>query len=247
MITPRRKPQTSIIIITWNQKKLLKKSLPLIFNQTFRDFEVIVVDSGSTDNSLDLLSKYRLKVIQYQGKVGEEFSYSRAFNLGAKKAQGEYVVRLSGDAIPQNRQWLAELLKPLSDPIVAGVYSRQIYHRKSSIYHKFLCFIDFSRFHCLFEKLACRTMFWGASCALRKKVWQKIPFNEKFPHTEDVAWALEVAKKGYRTVYAPQSGVNHSHDESLKKILTKKRFWEGLWLNAKIYFKGVAFCLTRHC
>ena len=217
----------------------------MINNQEYKDFEVIIVDSGSTDGTLELVKKYPVKIIHYQGPVGDKFNYAKALNLGAKEAKGEYLVRLSAHTFPCSRNWLREILKPFSDPLVAGTYSRQIHSPKSGLYHKLLCFLDFSRFHGLFEKLACYTMFWAASCAIRKKVWQKIPFDEKLGHTEDVAWALAVAKGGYKTVYVPKSVVRHSHYRSLGEIMKRRKFWRALRINTKVYLSGVGFCFSK--
>jgi rhamnosyltransferase len=241
----KRGPETSIIIPILNEREALKRNLTLIDNQNYKDFEIIVVDSGSTDGTLDLAKKYPVKIIHYQGPVGDKFNYAKALNLGGREAEGKYLVRLSAHAFPYNRNWLNELLGPFFDPLVAGTYSRQIHSPKSGLYHKFLCFLDFSRFHGLFEKLACYTMFYAASCAIRRGVWQEIPFDEKLGHTEDVAWALAVAKKGYKIVYVPKSIVRHSHYKSLGEIMTKRKFWRSLWINTKVYLDGVGFCFSK--
>ncbi len=241
----KRKPEVSIIILSWNERKALEKNLALIFNQKYQDFEVIVVDSGSTDGTLELLKKYPARVIHYKGPVGNRFNYARALNLGAQEAKGEFLVRLSAHTLPYNRNWLGELLGPFFDPLVAGTYSRQIHSPKSGLYHKLLWFIGFSRFHWFFEKFACYTLFWASSCGIRKKVWQTIPFDEKIKQTEDPVWALAVAKRGYKTVYAPRSMVRHSHYESIGELIKKRKFWQALWINTKTYLDGVGFCFSK--
>jgi rhamnosyltransferase len=115
------KPQVSIIILTKNQKRFLKQSLPMIFTQTFKDFEVIIVDSGSIDGSLEIMENYPVKILKIKMVP---FNYAKAFNFGASKAKGDYLVRLSGDAIPANQYWLENLLKGLESKKVVGTYSR---------------------------------------------------------------------------------------------------------------------------
>lgn len=211
--------KASIIIITWNQKKFLEKSLPAIFNQTIKDFEVIAVDSDSTDGAIELMAKYSVKIIHYRDALGPVFNYARAFNMGAKEAKGKFLVRLSGDAIPANKFWLKNLLKPFSNSKIAGTYSKQIYNSSSDPVHKLLCFFVSSRFHSFFEKVACNLMFWGTSCAIRQDLWQKVPFDEKQKRMEDARWSLEVSKLGYKTVYVSSSMVYHTHQRGKKVIL----------------------------
>lgn len=240
-VASKRRPKASIIIITWNQRRFLEKSLPMIFDQIFKDFEAIAVDSGSTDGALELMRKYPIKIVHYKGSTGSGFNYARAFNLGAKEARGEFLVRLSGDAIPANKFWLVNLLKPFSDPKVAGSYSRQLYSFSADWDQRLLGFFVFSRFHSFFEKTACGLMFWGASCALRRDLWQKVPFDEIQKRMEDACWSLKVNRLGYKTVYVPFSIVKHTHKRSFLK--TGRLFLSTLKSISVLYFKALAWTL----
>lgn len=205
--------KTSIIIITRNQKEYLEQSLPMIFDQTIKEIEVIVVDSGSTDGALEFLRHYPVKVIHYSGPTGKDFNYPRAFNLGAEAAKGEFLVRLSGDVIPANQFWLENLLEPLETSLeVVGVYSRQAYEPWADWSHRLLCFCCFSQYRRIFKKISLNLMFWGAACALRKELYQKMPFDyENYRIAEDCRWSVEVNKLGFKTIYASDSLVFHNH------------------------------------
>ena len=82
----------SIIIPVYNVEKYIERTLDSVFNQTFKDFEVIIVNDGSTDNSINLAKKYDVKVID---SVHVEVSEAR--NIGEKKATGEYLIFLDSD------------------------------------------------------------------------------------------------------------------------------------------------------
>ena len=103
----------------------LEKSLPILLEQAFSgDFEIIVVDSGSTDGALELIRRQAVRLVQIPA---ERFGYAYAYNNGMQFAQGEFLVRLSGDAVPMHQDWLTSLLKPFdSDPLLAAVWSRQV-------------------------------------------------------------------------------------------------------------------------
>lgn len=238
-----QKPEASIIIITRNQRGFLKRSLPAIFEQTLKDFEVIAVDSGSTDGALELMKKYPIEMVHYKGPVGPEFNYARVFNMGAKQAKGKFLVRLSGDAIPANKFWLANLLEPFLDSKIGGTYSKQIYTSSADPGQRLLYFFAFSRFHWFFEKVACNLMFWGTSCAIRRDLWQKIPFDEAQKRMEDARWSLEISKLGYKTVYAPSSIVYHTHQRGWRTIV--RVFWPGSVKFAFLYLKALYWTLRN--
>ncbi len=203
--------KVSIIIITYNQKAFLEKSLPIVFSQDYSDYEVVVVDSGSTDGSFELYKKYPIKVVKYIGSVGRNFNYATAFNLAVGNSTGDIYVRLSGDVIPVGDNWLEELITPFQDSGVAGVYSHQVHNKDSDLHHKLLSFFIFSPYREHFAKLAPGLMFWGASAAIRKSCYEEVPFSEKQRRGEDSLWSIEMAKRGYKTFYASKSQVIHNH------------------------------------
>lgn len=87
-----KKPKFSIIVPVYNTEKYLKRCLDSIKNQSFKDYEVIIVNDGSTDNSSDIISKYSYKVINQ-----ENLGLSMARNNGVKESSGEYLIFLDSD------------------------------------------------------------------------------------------------------------------------------------------------------
>ena len=87
----------SVIIPVYNCEKYIKKCIESILNQTYKDLEVIVIDDGSKDSSLNICNKlmkedYRLTVIHQENQ-----GVSSARNKGLENAQGEYIVFVDGD------------------------------------------------------------------------------------------------------------------------------------------------------
>lgn len=97
-------PKFSIVIPVYNVEKYLKRTLDSVFNQTYQDFEVIVVNDGCTDKSMNIAKKYKVKIIDNQ-RVG----VSEARNIGAKQASGEYLLFLDSDDY-----WDKELLEKIN-------------------------------------------------------------------------------------------------------------------------------------
>jgi len=100
-------PKFSIIIPVYNVEKYIKKCLDSIFNQSFKDFEVIVVNDGTKDNSMENVKKYDVKVINQ-----ENSGLSEARNTGVKSAKGEYIIFLDSDDFIEK-----DLLKEINDSL----------------------------------------------------------------------------------------------------------------------------------
>ena len=114
----------SIVIRTKNEAASIAETLGRIEDQDFSgSYEVVVVDSGSTDSTLQIVKKYEVKLIQIPQK---EFSYGRSLNVGADIAKGTYVVNLSAHAFPRDKGWLTNLIACFDEVDVAAVYGRQL-------------------------------------------------------------------------------------------------------------------------
>lgn len=200
------KPLVSIIIITRNQKEFMEQTLPMIFNQTFKDFETIIVDSSSTNGVLAVMKKYRVKILHYKGLTGKGFNHAKAFNFGAKKAKGKYLVRLSGDAVPADQNWLKHLVRCISKPKVAGTSSRYLHSHQAML-----------QFRLWFSPTINRYLrrgnihLAGASCAIKKRLWKQYPFNEEWGPGEDCEWGEVMKVNGFKIIPCWESKVYHGH------------------------------------
>jgi rhamnosyltransferase len=239
---------TSIVVRTKNEGKFLGKTLDLIRQQAYTPRpEIIVVDSGSTDDTLAIASRQDgLRIVKIPA---EEFTYARSLNTGFRASGGDVIVALSAHAFPRGEHWLERLVSHFSDPKVAGVYGRQLPHDDAwpSVKRDYLEFYgqqlriqtdpDNPNDHC----------FSNAASAIRRELWEKHPFDEKLPYCEDWEWARSMLMLGHRIVYEPDAAVYHSHNESLRvvyrrcqqemlarKLLYKQQFdrnfqWYRIW------------------
>jgi rhamnosyltransferase len=199
----------SIVIRTKNEEALLGLTLSKVFSQTLADIEVIVVDSGSTDRTLEIAQKFPVQIVEIRP---QDFTYGRALNVGYAKAQSNLVVSLSAHAIPLITDWLKLLLDHFEDPRVAGVWgeettsvSRQV---PPKIYRQDLStFLD-----------DVYIGFSNANGAVRRAIWQAHPFREDLPATEDKEWAYWALSAGYVIVKDSRALVLHNHRESILQI-----------------------------
>lgn len=225
-------PKVSIVIVTKNQKRFIEQSLPVIFGQTFKDLEVIIVDSGSTDGALEVMKKYPVKILNIRIKP---FNYAKAFNLGAKQVKGDFIVRLSGDAVPANKHWLENILQGLEDKRVAGAYSRYLFSIFSDLLYQFWFRPIFSVF-----RGGEKTSFAGASCVIKKERWQQYPFNEKWGPGDDWEWGEVMKRIGYKILYNEDSLVYHEHRTPIWKQLGNILQWLLFgWLGGLWKMKGI--------
>lgn len=112
----------SIIVRTKNEERWISQCLDSIFNQDYKDFEVIIVDNESTDKTIEKAKQFAIDKIV----ACSDYLPGKALNIGIKQASGEYVVCISGHCIPVNSKWLGALLDAFNEgPMVAGVYGRQ--------------------------------------------------------------------------------------------------------------------------
>ncbi len=220
--------RVSIVIPSFNGGVLFRECLEAIFSQeTDIPFEVLIIDSGSTDGTLERLKGLPIRL--YEIGPGE-FNHGDTRNKGIGLAKGEFVVLMTQDALPMDRRWLEALIKPFNeDPLVAGVYARQVPRDDADVLTK----------RHLDEWLTGRTQrhvskitdrerydkmrpmekyffcnFDDVCSAIRKDVWKKIPY-EKTDFGEDIEWSKKALEAGFRIVYEPAARVAHSHSRSL--------------------------------
>src|SRR5205823_1365971 len=115
-------PRISIIIRCYNEEEHIGRLLSGIIQQTQQDFEIIVVDSGSTDATLSIASRYPVKVVHI---APQDFSFGRSLNMGCEAAGGEILVFASAHVYPLYDDWLEKIARPFADPKVALSYGGQ--------------------------------------------------------------------------------------------------------------------------
>lgn len=195
--------KVSIIIRSKNEEKWIGLCLESIFSQSYQNFEVILVDNNSKDATVKKAENWPIKIIEI-----EKFLPGDAINQGIDQSSGDLIVCLSAHCIPINKEWLSNLIRPLENPSIAGVYGKQIPLSSSSALNKRDLFIVFGDERRIQEK---DTFFHNANSAFTRDIWKKFPFDSTATNIEDRLWGQEVIKSGAKIAYEPDACVYHHH------------------------------------
>ena len=220
-------PSVTVFIPTWNGGPLFDEVLTEICAQeTSFPFEVLAIDSGSRDGTLDLLAKHRVRVIRIPNS---EFNHGLTRNRAVKEARGEIVVLTVQDATPATRDWLQTMVMNFEDPEVAGVYCHQVPRPDCSPFLKdrlkawvrgggkpsvrqvptpdaFWALHPTQRF--------LTAAFDNVASAVRRSFALDHQFQRR-QFGEDVTWARGAILAGKKIVMEPRVAVIHSHQNSI--------------------------------
>jgi rhamnosyltransferase len=208
----------SVVIRTLNEETYLRELLTAIHRQEQTDFsvEVVIVDSGSTDRTLEIAESFgaRITTIQKSG-----FTFGRSLNLGCDFANGDIFVLISGHCIPVNNDWLANLIAPLMSGDAGYSYGRQRGRNSTKYSERQL----FDKYFPASSRLQTEEFFCNnANSAILKSVWEKYSFNEEVTGLEDMYLSKQyVADRGV-IAYVAEAPVFHIHNESWSQ--TKRRY-----------------------
>lgn len=219
-------PQVSVFLPTLNAGPEFRENVARIRAQELdRPFEVLAIDSGSTDGTVEVLQEAG---IRFEGIDRADFDHGLTRNRGIEMARGEVVALITQDARPQGTDWLQRLVDRFDAPEVAGVFSRQIVRPDADPLTRMRMDGWVGSSHGGFEHRipspeafqaldpyarSALVVFDNVSSAVRREVALEVPFRKRI-FGEDVDWALRVLLAGHTLVYEPRSAVVHSHDYS---------------------------------
>lgn len=200
-------PSVSVVIIVKNGDKHIANCLTSIVNQTFKDFEVVVIDDFSKDNTKHIIRKFDDKRIKYF-KNEKWLGISKSRNRGVEKAAGEYIFFTDSDCTV-SKTWIEQGLKFLKDPNCVGVEGR-IYYVSENYEPTFSDHVMENR---------CGGHFMTGNMAYKKRIIESIGgFDERLTYLEDRDIALRIMKHG-KICFNPKMIVYHP-----KVTLTPKEY-----------------------
>jgi len=211
-------PVCSLIIRSYNEQKHIRKLLEGIQRQTvYLNTEIILVDSGSDDDTVSIAREYGVKIVSIKP---EEFSFGRAINRGCKEAKGRFLLFASAHVYPLYTDWIEKMLQPFDDEKVALVYGRQLGCETSKFSEQQL----FNKWFPASSNYDQRISFCNnANCAIRKELWEQQPYDENLTGLEDLDWASKIQAKEYKIAYEALAPIVHVHDETFSRIKNRYR------------------------
>ena len=216
--TPEAQPMScSIVIRAYNEERHIGRLLDGIQHQQRLDPEVILVDSGSTDRTLEIAARYPVRVLHIEPIV---FSFGRSLNLGIAAARHERIVIASAHVYPVYPDWLERLLAPLDDPNTALSYGRQRGDGETHFSEQQI----FARWFPEASNLRQAYPFCNnANAAIRRSIWERIPYDENLTGLEDLAWARLAMEQGFGVAYTAEAEVVHVHQETPEGVYNRYR------------------------
>ena len=200
-------PRVSIIMRSYNEAWALQGTLPALTAQDYKNWELIVIDSGSTDGSQDLIRA--AKPAHFVQITPKEYNPSRVMNQGMRLAQSDFGIFLNADATPQGANWLRPLVAALQNPNTAACFGRQIPRPDcQAVFAN-----DYDRcFGPNRESVRWEHFFSMVSSGLRKDVWSVRGFREDLQYAEDDEYTRWCKAQGHAIEYVAESIVMHSHN-----------------------------------
>ena len=210
-------PKCSIVIRAYNEAEHIGRLLHGLAQQDYPSFEIILVDSGSTDDTVFIAEAHGVKIVRIKT---EEFSFGRALNIGCRHATGDILVFVSAHVYPLHRSWLANLVMPFANPSVMLTYGKQ----RGNHINKFSELQIFAKWFpetpvCPQPHHFCN----NANSAVRRSAWKTQPYDETLTGLEDLAWAKDIQRRGGVIAYVADAPVIHVHDETYGRVRNRYR------------------------
>ena len=198
-------PAISALIRCRNEEQGIGRLIDALRTQTIADsIEIVVIDSGSTDRTLDELGSRGIRPLEIKP---HEFSYGRALNIAANAATAKLCVSISAHARPKDDGWTERMVASFEDERVACAFGqRRDPDRGRPLQAPFLQDLTHAISH----------PFWGyanSSGGFRRELWSQRPFDEELIASEDLEWALYWQRQGWLVLLDPALDIEHSHKD----------------------------------
>lgn len=210
-------PTTSVIIRALNEERHIARLLVGLQRQTTTADEIILVDSGSSDATVQIAERFGARVVHIPK---EQFTFGRSLNWGCAAATGDVLIMLSAHVYPVYDTYVEHMLRPFEVPETAVAYGRQVGDERTK----------YSESRVLLKWFPEESM-WdqghpfsnNANAAVRRTVWEELRYDEDLTGLEDLDFAQRALGKQWAISYVAEAPVVHVHEESWDRIRNRYR------------------------
>lgn len=209
----------SVIMRTKNSDWVVEQALHALRSQTTKNVELIVVDSGSTDRTLEIVRRYQPILLEVAATA---YVPGVVLNQAIEKASGDILIFQNSDAVPLQPFSLERLLDALREDNVVATFARQVPRPEAASWVRRDYATSFPANGPSPHWMPLSLPF----AAMHRWAWEKHRFHSAAWGSEDVEWGVWARSQGYIVQYVPQCVVMHSHNYTLREIFGR-RFIEG--------------------
>jgi glycosyltransferase involved in cell wall biosynthesis len=211
--------RVDVIMRSKNSDWVIHQALAGLFSQTHRDFELLVVDSGSADRTLEIVRQFPGRLIEIEAK---EYYPGNVLNMAIEATTADVVVFQNSDVVPLAPSALERLLAPFEDPAVQATFARQLPRPEAHTWVRRDYAMAFPE-----RGQAPPWMYYSLPlAAMRRSAWQEHRFYGDAWGSEDTEWGHWARSHGKIVRYVADSIVMHSHNYTLRQLYGR-RFIEG--------------------
>lgn len=233
----------SVVIRTYNEQKHIREVLESLKKQTYKNYEIIVLDSDSTDNTLSIAEEYGVR-IEHIRKT--DFNYSYASNKCVELSTGDIVCFLSGHSVPVKETYLEETNKIFQEKQIGACYGDVIALPDGSFTEKAFNRLGYikNRIKGINSSMKLETeihpgIFSCSNASARRDLLMKHPFAEALGRGgEDIEVAYRIIKDGYYIACVPELLVMHSHGKNFFEFIKEFKNWRIMWEDVIKYING---------
>ena len=233
----------SVVVRTFNEGKHLDELLTVLDSQKYRNYEVVIVDSESTDNTCQIAKNHGAKIVSIKKS---DFNYSYSSNVGVANSEGDIVCFLSGHSVPVSNNYLDALVAAFnSDSLIGGCYGDVIALPDGSWVEKIFNRVGYWKNklrgrgkEVIIEREIHPGIFSCSNAAARRDLLMKHPFKEELGRGgEDIEVAYRMIEDGYVIAQVPYLLVMHSHGLGIVKFIRQYHNWQRMYQQVQRYIR----------
>jgi len=223
--------EVSLYIPCFNAAKTIQFCLEAVFRQTYPLKEIIIVDDGSTDETIDIVSRYPVRLLRHPDNRG----LAEARNTAIRNIDSEFIASLDADCLPDS-DWLKQLMKRFNSPTITGAGGRLLETYSSSVFDLWRS-VHMKQY---WDKEGEPAFLFGSNTVFRKDVIVAVGlYNEDFKNNyEDVDICSRLKDKGYVLIYEPRAIAHHLRNDDICSILNSYWKWNLGYYQEKRYYSN---------